>query len=189
MEKSALRKIYLEKRKNLSREEWERRNRQVKEQLLGYFDFGKIKMVHCFLPILTHNEIDTWPIIKALQEKSINVVVSKTKWKSVSMEHFLLTPDTVLQNNRWGIPEPVAGELIPASQLDMVLVPLLAFDRAGHRVGYGKGFYDRFLSQCLPNTLKIGLSLEQPIPKIADTNAYDVVLDFGVTPEKVWGFQ
>ena len=188
MEKSVLRKIYLEKRKNLPDEVWTQRCTQIKDQLLAYFDFNKKNTVHCFLPIVGNKEVDTWPIIKALQQREISVVVSKVNWQEVSMEHYLLTPATVLQDNQWGIPEPVTGEVIPTTQINMVLVPLLVFDRLGHRVGYGKGFYDRFLAQCLSHTLKVGLSLEPPVAKISDIHPYDMRLDYGVTPEKVWKF-
>lgn len=188
MDKSALRKIYLEKRKSLSDAEWLERCAQIKDQLLAYFDFSNIKIIHCFLPITTKKEVDTWPIIQALQQQGISVAVSKVNWQAVSMEHYLLTPDTVLQDNQWSIPEPVAGETISSTKIDMILIPLLAFDLYGQRVGYGKGFYDRFLTQCASHAFKVGLSLEPPVAKISDINPYDIRLDFVVTPEKVWEF-
>ena len=188
MEKSALRKIYLEKRKNLPEEIWIQKCRQIKNQLFNYFDFSSIHTVHCFLPMAGKKEIDTWPIIKALQQKHIRVVVSKSNLQNTSMEHYLLTPTTEIQNNAWGIPEPVSGETIAIHDIDMVMVPLLAFDHFGHRVGYGKGFYDRFLAQCIPATRKIGLSLQSPVEKIEDAGPHDILLDYCVTPEKVWKF-
>lgn len=72
--------------------------------------------------------------------------------------------------------------------LDAVLVPLIAFDARGFRVGYGKGFYDRFLKTCRADCLKIGLSLFPPVEKIADTADFDVKLDACATPEKIWRF-
>jgi 5-formyltetrahydrofolate cyclo-ligase len=69
-----------------------------------------------------------------------------------------------------------------------VLIPLLAFDRQGFRVGYGKGFYDRFLSLLSQKTIKIGLSNFAPVERIEDINKYDVKMDFCVTTEQVWHF-
>jgi 5-formyltetrahydrofolate cyclo-ligase len=87
-----------------------------------------------------------------------------------------------------GIPEPVQGELIPDEQIDLVFVPLLAFDKKGNRVGYGKGFYDRFLAQCRPNTQKMGLSFFCPIDEISDVDPWDVKLDSCICPDKIWTF-
>ncbi len=74
------------------------------------------------------------------------------------------------------------------SSIDWVLVPLLAFDRRGHRVGYGKGFYDRFLAGCRSDARKIGLSLFAPVVAIDDIGSQDVALDAVVTPDRVWTF-
>ena len=70
----------------------------------------------------------------------------------------------------------------------MVLVPLLGFDERGHRVGYGKGFYDRFLAECNPKIQKIGLSLFEPVAQIDDTSDFDIPLDACITPNRIWYF-
>ena len=61
----------------------------------------------------------------------------------------------IIEENKWKIPEPLNGIVFDIKQLDVVFVPLVVFDLLGHRIGYGNGFYDRFLAQCLPETLKI----------------------------------
>ena len=93
-----------------------------------------------------------------------------------------------LKLNKWGIPEPVNGIEIPATQLDVVFIPLLAFDEKGNRIGYGKGFYDRFLNECKEDVIKVGLSFFEATTTIEDTNANDIPLDFCVTPEKIYRF-
>jgi 5-formyltetrahydrofolate cyclo-ligase len=110
----------------------------------------------------------------------------------ISLKHYELTPATPLTQNRWGIPEPVteeAAEVLPPL-FDAVLVPLLACDQWGHRVGYGGGFYDRFLAQCRPGALFIGLSIlaEAPVVEIADVLSTDVPLHACITPSGVWNF-
>ncbi|MDQ3180555.1 MAG: 5-formyltetrahydrofolate cyclo-ligase, partial [Acidobacteriota bacterium] len=79
-----------------------------------------------------------------------------------------------------------ANELIETEKIDIVLVPLLCFDRKGFRVGYGKGFYDRFLKNCRTDCLKIGLSYFAPIKEISDVQDFDVRLDFSITPEEIF---
>ena len=63
-------------------------------------------------------------------------------------DHIICDDNTILNENDYGIMEPVDGTIIPYENIDMVICPLLTFDKNGYRVGYGKGFYDRFLTQC-----------------------------------------
>ena len=99
------------------------------------------------------------------------------------LEHIAFDAGTVFAENRWGIREPVAGRTVDPSDIDIVIVPLLCFDTRGFRVGYGKGYYDRFLAKCRPDCLKAGVSLFPPIAAIDDVNRFDVKLDICVTPE------
>ena len=105
------------------------------------------------------------------------------------MQHFLLTDNTVIKKNNYNIPEPVDGIEILDDKVEVVFIPLLAFDALGNRVGYGKGFYDRFLAKCKPETIKIGLSFFEASAKITDVYESDVRLDYCVTPERVYEFQ
>jgi 5-formyltetrahydrofolate cyclo-ligase len=70
----------------------------------------------------------------------------------------------------------------------MVLVPLLALDKSGHRVGYGKGFYDKFLAECRIRCQRIGISLFQPIDMIEDVGEDDITLTHCLTPSGVLKF-
>jgi len=69
--------------------------------------------------------------------------------------------------------------------IDAVLIPLLAFDNQGFRVGYGGGFYDRFLPACRPEALKVGLSFFDPVDVIEDKDQYDIPMDYCVTPTEI----
>jgi 5-formyltetrahydrofolate cyclo-ligase len=143
---------------------------------------------HLFLPISDKKEVDTSFILSILQGKDKNVVLSKVSAKN-RLRHFLLTDSTTLQLNTWGIPEPTGGIAVDPKQLDVVFVPLLSFDVLGNRVGYGQGFYDRFLNECRKDTLKVGLSLFDAAPNITDSEAHDVRLDYCITPEKIYTFK
>lgn len=67
----------------------------------------------------------------------------------------------------------------------MVLVPLLAYDKNGHRVGYGGGFYDKFLAECKTGCKKVGLSFFPPLDFLLPSEAYDITIDCIVTPDGV----
>lgn len=188
MNKPALRQTYQACRTSLSEEAYRQKNQQLVEQLFAtYYLVGT---VHCFLPATRQREVDTWPIIHRLWTvPAVQVLVPRCRPTGNELSHHALTSDTPLEDNRWGIPEPVDSPEHPASSVDWVLVPLLAFDQRGHRVGYGKGFYDRFLAECRADTRKIGLSLFPPVEDIDDLSAQDVALDAVVTPDQVWTFR
>lgn len=194
MTKSVLRRHYLARRRALSTEDVTSRSLTIAERLFGtrIVRTRKITVVHTFLPIARQNEVDTWPIIRRIRQNfpNVEVAVPVTDTTVNQLIHFMLTPETPLVENRWGIPEPDSGSCsaIGSEQIDVVLVPLLAFDKQGHRVGYGKGYYDRFLAECRPDCLKVGLSLFEPVEQIADTEPTDMLLDACVTPERVYFF-
>ena len=116
------------------------------------------------------------------------MVIPKTNFESRSLTHYLLTDSTLIKANEWNIPEPVEGIVINPEQLDVIFIPLLAYDLKGNRVGYGKGFYDGFLDQCQSSSLKIGLSFFGPEVKIDDVYERDIPLDFCVTPDDILQF-
>lgn len=188
MQKSELRRHMLQLRRALSAEEVQRRSQQIAEQFFSRFALKAGQTVHVFLPILKNNEVNTWLIINRLRQQhpEVRVAVPVTDMAQNILTHHHLTDEAVLIENKWGIPEPQNAHIIHAPEVDIVLIPLLAFDEAGHRVGYGKGFYDRFLADCRPNVLKVGLSLEPPVKRIADPNPFDVPLDAVVMSKTIW---
>lgn len=143
---------------------------------------------HVFLPIESKNEVNTEFVLHILHGKNKEIVVSKSDFETQNLTHYLLTDNTVFQKNKYQIPEPIGGLEVPTSLLEVVFVPLLGYDLNGNRVGYGKGFYDRFLANCKPSVVKIGLSFFEPENQIDDTETTDIKLDFCVTPTTVYRF-
>ncbi len=188
MLKAELRKLMLQKRRALPAEEVQVRSQRIADQFFEHFPLQAGQTVHVFLPIVKNNEVDTWHIINRLRHEhpEVRVAVPVTDVEQNILTHHHLTDEAVLIENSWGIPEPKDAHIIHANEVDAVLIPLLAFDKAGHRVGYGKGFYDRFLADCRPDVLKIGLSLEPPVETITDPNPFDVPLSYAITPQGVW---
>ncbi len=188
MTKSEIRRLYKQKREKLSAEAIEAYSLDISNQLLK-LPIWDASFYHIFLSITEHKEVNTDYILNILSGKDKNIVISKTLFESLEMIHYLLLDTTVIKKNTWNIPEPVDGIEVNTDKIDVVFVPLLAFDQKGHRIGYGKGFYDKFLSQCKPGTLKIGLSFFEAEDAFKDIHTSDVALDYCVTPEKNYSFQ
>lgn len=144
---------------------------------------------HIFLPITEQNEVNTEYILHLLSGKDKEIVISKTDFSTSGMTHFLLTDNTKIKKNEYNIPEPVDGLEVPVSKTEVVFVPLLAFDALGNRVGYGKGFYDKFLAKCKTETIIIGLSFFESESLISDLFDEDVRLNYCVTPNKTYSFE
>ena len=191
MTKADLRQDMLARRRVLPLGELTRRSAAICQQLMASFPVANWHWLHLFLPAVRQHEPDTWPIIRRIwaEKLAVQLAVPVVQPDSRTLRHYQLTPETPLANNRWSIPEPVGAEEVFPSQFDAVLIPLLAFDEGGHRVGYGKGFYDRFLQECRPDVLRIGLSLEPPVPRIVDSWSGDALLHACVTPANVWRFE
>ena len=190
MNKTSIRKTYLERRKNLSRSQYWILNGKIVEQIAS-INWSQFKVVHLFLPISDNKEIDTFSILEYFKEHEpgLQVVIPRTDFEKTEMENILFDPVyTILGRNKYGIPEPIHGRVIAPHHIDAVIMPLLAFDVDGNRVGYGKGFYDRFLDSCRPDTRKIGLSFFEPLERVEDINGFDKRLDACITPERIWEF-
>lgn len=183
MKKQELRKIYKQKRENLSEEKINLFQKNIFQQVFT-FDFSSEKNIHIFLPIEKQKEINTYPIIEFLQKKGKQIIISKSNFKTNTLTHFIFDDNTVLEINKWGIPEPINAQQIDVSEIDLIFVPMLISDEKNYRVGYGKGFYDRFLSECKPSIKTIGLNFFQPIKHIDDVNKFDMALDIVLYPKK-----
>lgn len=187
MLKKALRTKYKTLRKKLSEIEIEEKSLAIANEILKLPIWDKTYF-HLFLPIEEQKEINTEFILHLLSGKDKEIVISKSDFPTLNMTHFLLTDNTKIKKNEYNIPEPVDGIEVPATKIDVVFVPLLAYDQKGNRVGYGKGFYDKFLSQCKPETIKIGLSFFEPEELISDVFETDVLLDYCIYPNGVYEF-
>ena len=186
MQKIELRKAYRNKRDNLSFEKIQSQSLKISNNVLQ-MKIWSFLYYHIFLTITESKEIDTSYLLTLLQGKDKNIIVPKTVSDN-QLENYLLTDNTLLKKNKWHIPEPVDGIIVDEKQIEVVFIPLLAFDKKGNRVGYGKGFYDTFLKNCNADVLKIGLSLFEPEEKINDITKNDVPLDYCITPDKVYKF-
>jgi len=183
MNKPEIRKIQAARRDALSREELMALNEGLLRQF-ATLNFTGLKTIHIFLPIEEKKEPDTFMLIRWLQEHhpDIRIIVPRADFKTSLMTHHLYRAEDILQKGLFNIPEP-AGEEKHTGEIDLVIIPLLAFDDRGYRVGYGKGFYDRFLSG--RHCIKAGLSFFESVGTIRDTHSNDIRLDLCITPTEI----
>lgn len=189
MTKNELRQKYLDLRKSLSPGELERISESITQNLFKNFQFED-KKVSLFLPIERTKEINTYKIWEKATSFGAQVAVPKINRKTVEMKHLLFETEDQLEISDWGIPEPSKGRVIAAEHFDIVIVPLLVVDKNGNRVGYGKGYYDRFLSKCSPRCRFIGIHhFDDLESKISDISPFDIKLHGCVTPSNFFRFE
>lgn len=182
MQKVQLRSLYKRKRQALSDRQVEELQQNIYQQIFEY-DFSEVKNIHIFLPIEKQKEINTYPIVRFLRAQHKIIVISKSDFSNNTLQHFIFEEKTELALNKYGIPEPENAEEITVQEIDLVFVPLLISDKENFRVGYGKGFYDRFLAECSSTVKTIGLNFFEPIEKITDCNEFDIPLEHIVYPK------
>lgn len=184
MDKQTLRKVYLEKRKTLSTAEYDRRNQLLTEQLLALINKKAFKNIHIFLPIISQREPNTFPLIYQLWENhpEINVITSISDLNTPEMQHYRIDKQVIIQPNKWGIPEPQNAYLFPINEIDCVLTPMVVGSKTGNRIGYGKGYYDRFLAKCNSTTKFVGISLSPFLDGSLYSDQYDIPMNVMVNP-------
>jgi 5-formyltetrahydrofolate cyclo-ligase len=189
MLKKDVRKMYRAERMKLTAPQ------QEKWDDLILIQFQKLQLpplqtILSFYPIEEKREINTFILTDFLQFRNpgLQVCYPKTNIFQNLMQAVITNEETDFDANEYGIPEPVTGQVLDAQLLDAVMVPMLAFDKQGNRVGYGKGFYDRFLQSCRADCIKIGLCYFDAIEIIEDAGNFDVPLNYCITPQKIYVF-
>lgn len=185
--KDAIRQEFMARRMALSDAEWQRRSQAVAQHVITAFDWQGPEVAHLFIPLLDRRELDTWHLIRSLWTKNITVVVPVSDFQTKTMRSARLQPNTPLTKKKYGLLEPTAPEWIADEEITWVGVPLLAISKQGHRLGYGGGFYDRFLATLAPTVRSLGLSLETPVKELPGVENHDIPVQGCVNPEGlVW---
>lgn len=189
MVKRDIRKIFSQSRNALTAEEI----KELTEKIVS--NFSKLalqgaQVLLSYYPLLERNEFDVsiCEQLLILENEHLRVARPRISADGENMQAVLIEKNTVFKTNQYNIPEPVGDKIIGPQLIDVVFVPLLAFDTKGYRVGYGKGFYDRFLPQCAQDVVKVGFSFFEAIESVSDVNEYDVPLNYCITPMSVYEF-
>ena len=187
MTKAEARRYHLDLRKQLTPSQMQKKQEGLMNHI-KIFDLSQAGVVHLFLSIQKQKEPNTKALVDFLFDKGKKVVVPQTDFATKKMTHWEIFPQISLQPNTYNIPEPVGGLPIQPSVIDLVFVPLLGYDGKGQRVGYGQGFYDRFLNKCSPQTVFVGLSYFLPCPEITDCIPTDIRLHSCIHSEGIIEF-
>ncbi len=188
MKKDLIRKTYLKKRQELNSSIFQEESAKLIKKTLDLIKSYNPKCVHCFIPINTKYEIDTLPIIRYCWKNNINVVVPISNFEDATLKTAEFGPKTKTKQTNNNITEPIDPVLQKPENIDLIITPLLAFDSKGYRVGYGKGFYDRFFASLNNDVKKIGISLFEHCKNIENINKQDIPLTHCVTPNKTYSF-
>lgn len=188
-EKGNLRKRIFHNRKLLSDQYLSSVNNRIHSLTFQLIEEIDPQAVHAFLPIERNNEPDLWPLIHDLFEIEIEVMTSITNFKSKTMEHFWIKRDTLYVEGEFGIPQPKNCKKANLTDADVVLIPLLAFDKNGHRLGYGQGYYDRLISELDTETVRVGLNFSGPFDKFTFIEDHDMKLDYCISSKQVFRFE
>jgi 5-formyltetrahydrofolate cyclo-ligase len=188
MDKEELRITYKSLRKKLSQEEVTILSEKITTSFLGFLlQQPKVRHIHIFFSIKRFNEIDTFPLFYELKRLGYNLYTSEVNGHKDALNTLHLGDISGFELSSWGIPKPIGAKLTEPKPIQMVLIPLLAYDEKGNRLGYGKGYYDKFLATLESTVLKVGLSFFPPERQIP-ADLHDIGLDICVTPDQIHHF-
>lgn len=189
MDKQSIREEYLIKRKVLTPEVINDQSKIITERLLDFLEeLPEIRHIHIFFPIRRFHEVNTFPLFEQLQRSGYLLYTSEVNQSEDALDTFEISEVKEFKVSSWGIPVPVGAVKVDPDYIQMVLIPLLAFDKKGYRIGYGKGYYDKFLAKMAESVQKVGLSFFPPSNEIP-SEPHDIGLNYCITPEKIYDFE
>lgn len=178
-----MRQRLLAKRSAMDPKEYAEKSELILDKLKRQPEFRTADCIHCYVSMNHRNEVNTHPLINELIDLGKKVVVPVTNFESATLTHKYLSDFDRLKKNKWGVPEPVEGEAADINNLELVIVPMAGGDEAKNRLGYGKGFYDRFLKEASCPTF--GLLFEVGMVAEIPTQKFDVPLSKLITEDRV----
>ena len=187
--KNELRQDYRQLRKQLSGNDVNDLSRKITAQLETWLEGQEgLTHFHLFFPIAKFNEVNTFYIKQLLEQQDKTLFTSQVNREENRLDTLLLPSEAAFFLDEWGIPVPQESVRVTSAKIQVVFVPLLAYDKSGHRLGFGKGFYDRFLASLEQPVLKLGLSFFAPEERIP-VEPHDIPLDYCITPEQIFSFK
>lgn len=181
--KQELRDRVLAERQKLSVRDWQKKSDIIISSLINLEVFKEAKTVHTYVSMNQRREVCTDTLLEYLINSEKKVVVPVINYNDGTLSHSEITSLSDLTKNKWGVAEPVQVSKVDVGELDLIIVPMAAADRAGNRLGYGKGFYDSFLSET--SARKTGLIFESFLFDEIPTEEFDEKLDIIISEEEV----
>ena len=189
MIKNTVRKEFLQRRMNILEEDLQQQTALIAANFRN-LSLPPVNFLLSYNPLASRHEFDVSICEDLLKEQNL---VMRVAWPRIhldllDMEAVQVEKDGLFIKNKFNILEPIGGAIVPPASLDIIFVPLVAFDKRGYRVGYGKGYYDRYLAQCRPDAIKVGFSFFDAVEYIEDIDEFDVPLNFCITPHRIYEF-
>lgn len=181
--KEIIREKLRKKRREISDVDFRKWSDKIILRLKKQSEFKSAKVIHSYVSMNNRREVNTHSLIRDILHETKQLVVPATQFNSGTLNHFYLESYNALRPNKWGVLEPEDGEKCPVGKIELVIVPMVGGDERGYRIGYGGGFYDRFLSKVSCPT--IGLCFKQNIVPELPIEPFDVRLDKIITEEKI----
>lgn len=182
-EKKELRKRMLDKRMAMTEEVYFHKGKELLDRVMSLEVLPKAETVHCYIAMTSRREPETNAIIQELLRNGKKIVVPLIDINSRDLSHIYIDEATSWIINKWGVKEPVSGLSAAPSEIDLVLIPMLAGDKNRNRLGYGKGYYDTFLAKT--SAIKAGLLFSDMLCDEIPTEPHDIPLDMIITEKGV----
>lgn len=163
------------------------KSRAACEALLTVAEYRDAGVIMLYAPI--PQELDVEPVARSAWDRGKTVLAPRVDTQRHCMEVAAIRSLDDLTPRYFGIREPAGGEPWPVERIDLVIVPGVAFDRTGNRLGRGGGYYDRFLAQPGLDAVACGLAFAEQVLGEIPVRAYDRPVDMLVTDEGVLRFQ
>lgn len=179
MEKSSLREKYKAIRHNVSyRLEKEKK---IINKVLLLDRITEAKVIGIYISFM--DEVDTIMLIEELKKRKKTIAVPKIN-KDLTMDFYCLDDLHELKKNKYGILEPTTDIVINSADIDILIIPGIVFDTNKNRIGFGKGFYDRYLQKS--EIYKVGLCFDEQISdEIIDVDEFDIKMDLLVSDKRI----
>jgi 5-formyltetrahydrofolate cyclo-ligase len=185
MPKRSIRARFLAERKSLSQARRDKLSEQVQTKFLQSALFADAKFLALYSAI--HNEVLTDVVARCALESGKRVFYPRVAGESLEFIEITALDDLV--PGSFGVSEPAGVSRVPLTRLDLVVVPGVVFDRAGHRLGYGRGFYDRALHECRTDCMKIGFAYAfQVVDALPIVEEHDRALSVLMTEQETLNF-
>lgn len=185
--KAELRKKILDERRAIPVDEWLSKSDKICEQFLNWDLYKNADLVHCYVSINERKEVNTLPLLRKMLKDGKKTATSITRFEELQLEHSLIESPDDLVPNKWGIPEPKTIIPVEIKELDVIIIPMAAADRKGNRLGYGKGFYDRFLAKT--RAVKVGFIFSDFVLDEIPAESFDIRMDYLVTEKDILAVQ
>lgn len=185
--KESIRARIIEQRKLLSIQEVNEKSSAITKRLCSLVQYANAGVVMAYMSF--RNEVATDAFINRCSRDGKRVIIPKVQQipAPALLLYEIKDPGQDVVKGFMGIPEPDASRLerVDPSEIDMVVIPGVAFDKCKNRLGYGAGYYDRFLPTLRPDSLKVGIAYEMQITDSVFAEEYDIPMDMVITEERI----